>query len=102
MLYNFEKGGISVRVHLRLVNDTRYTANIDGVLAGWHDKAARLSYITLFGRFPVGGEIKESYTIHFRTDISFSICKKLEKEGMADLATDYIRGFVLSEDIISV
>ena len=91
-----------MRVHLRLSNDTRYTAKIEGVLAGWDDKNARLSYITLIGKFPVNENIVEKYTIHFRSDIGFSICKKLEKEGMADLATDYIRGFVISEDAPNV
>ena len=87
-----------MRVHMKLKGDRNYSAKINGALAGWDNKDARLSYLTLFGYFPMDGVMVEQYTIHFRTEIGFSICKKLEKEGMADLATDYIRGFVVSEE----
>lgn len=86
-----------MRVHLR-IGDTRYATKIHGALAKWDNRDARLSGLTLFGYFPVDGHMVEEYTLHFRSDIAFSICKKLEKEGMADLATEYIRGFVISED----
>ena len=87
-----------MRVHLKLTNGATYSTKIVGALAAWDNKDARLSRLTLFGNFPVDGTIVDEYILHFRTEIAFSICKKLEKEGMADLATDYIRGFVVSEE----
>ena len=87
-----------MRVHVKLKNDTNQSAKIVGALAAWDNKDARLSRLTLFGHFPLDGELVDEYTIHFRTEIAFSICKKLEKEGMADLATDYIRGFFISDE----
>lgn len=85
-----------MRVQIMLAEDTRYTANVEGALAGWDNKSSRLSYITLYGTFPNKGVIQHEYTIHFRTEIAFSVCKKLEKEGTADLATDYMRSFIIS------
>ena len=87
-----------MRIHMRINSETRYTTKIYGALASWENKEARLTKLTLFGHFPFEGRMADEYTLHLRTDIAFSICKKLEKEGTADLATDYIRGFVLSEE----
>ena len=87
-----------MRVHVRLNGESNYAATILGAYAEWDNKDARLSRLTLFGQFPVDGELVDECIIHFRTEIAFSICKKLEKEGMADLATDYIRGFIVSTE----
>lgn len=87
-----------MRIHMLLNDKMKYSAQINGALAGWDNEAKKESYLILFGWFPVGDELVEQYTIHFRNDIAFSLCKKLEKEGMADLATDYIRSFVVAED----
>jgi hypothetical protein len=95
-----------MRIQLRFPNHQKYTTKIDGVLAGederpkdWEGAEIKFSYITLFGKFPIEGKVLTQYTLHFKTDIAFSLCKKLEKEGTADLATDYIRGLVIGEDV---
>ena len=87
-----------MRVKIKLDNGRHYTADISGALAGWDNEEKKESYIMFFGWFPVGGTLVEQYTTHFRNDIAFSLCKKLEKEGAADLSTDYIRDFVVKED----
>ena len=46
-----------MRVHVKLKNDTNYSAKIVGALAAWDNKDARLSRLTLFGHFPLDGEL---------------------------------------------
>ena len=88
-----------MRVYMRL-GDKKYATKISGALVGWDNQTEQMSFITLYGKFPVNNTMVEEYTIHFRTEIGFSLCKKLEKEGTADLSTDYIRGFIISEDVV--
>lgn len=83
---------------MKINDNMKYATKIHGALAAWDDEEKKFSRLTLFGYFPIDGILVEEYTLHFRTEIGFSLCKKLEKEGMADISTDYVRGFVLSED----
>jgi hypothetical protein len=86
-----------MRVLINLNKEDKYSTYVDGALAGWENKEERTTFLTLYGEFPVGDEMASRYTIHFKTDVGLSLVKKLEKEGTADLTTDYVRGLIVSE-----
>lgn len=85
-----------MRIQIRTENDGRYTTKVNGALAIWDDKEKKESTLILYGTFPAPNcQFANKYIMHFRTDIAFSLCKKLEKEGTADLSTDYIKNYII-------
>ena len=77
-------------------NDQRYAFCVEGALAKWIDKDKRTSELTLIGTFPTLPPTSR-YTMQFSSDIAFALCKKLEKEGVADLTTTYIKEQIIGE-----
>lgn len=81
---------------IRTRNDGRYTTKIRGAEAIWDNREEKKSTLILYGTFPAPNcQFANKYIMHFRTDIAFSLCKKLEKEGTADLSTDYIKNYII-------
>ena len=85
-----------MRAMIMLKPGCKYATEITGVMAEWANKEDRVTILTLFGSFPVNGGCTK-YVMYLSSDVAFSLCKKFEKEGIADLTTDYIRGLIREE-----
>ena len=85
-----------MKVIVRLKQDCHYVTEIKGAIAEWANRNDRVSVLTIYGAFPVNGG-SSKYILYMDSDIAFSLCKKLEKEGMADLTTDFIRSVIKEE-----
>ncbi len=81
---------------ITLQGDKKYVFDAKGALAEWIDKEKRTTALTLYGYFPSDPPYS-AYTVTFNTDIAFSLCKKLEKESVADLTTNFIREQIINE-----
>lgn len=88
-----------MRIQVRTENDGRYTTEIKGIQAIWDNKEEKTSTLIIYGNFPAHNcQFANKYIMHFKTDIAFSLCKKLEKENSADLSTDFIKSHTIKTE----
>lgn len=86
-------------VLIRTENDGKYVTKIRGAEAVFGNKEEKKSTLILYGTFPAPNcQFANKYIMHFKTDIAFSLCKKLEKENSADLSTDFIKSHTIKTE----